>query len=169
MFNINKSKAINSLLFVIHELGVDKSDCHKVFKILYFADQKHLIRYGRPITGDVYMKMKYGPVPSYIRDVTESKQHEGLIQRKNSHFIESSYPVEMDDLSDSDIECLKESIEENRNISFNELTNKSHDKAWDNADWQMNYMDIAKAATDDRNMLEYIRTNALNESISFSI
>ena len=115
------------------------------------------------------MKMKYGPVPSYIRDVTESKQHEGLIQRKNSHFIESSYPVEMDDLSDSDIECLKESIEENRNISFNELTNKSHDKAWDNADWQMNYMDIAKAATDDRNMLEYIRTNALNESISFSI
>ena len=41
MFDIDKSKAINSILFVLNELGDKKSDAHKVFKILYFADQKH--------------------------------------------------------------------------------------------------------------------------------
>ena len=51
MFDIDKSKAINSILFVLNELGDKKSDAHKVFKILYFADQKHLVTYGRPITG----------------------------------------------------------------------------------------------------------------------
>ncbi len=66
MFDIDKSKAINSMLFVLNQLGAEKSDAHKVFKILYFADQKHLVNYGRPITGDTYVKMQYGPVSCVV-------------------------------------------------------------------------------------------------------
>ena len=48
-FKLNKEKAVNSLLFVVSQLK--KADKHKTYKILYFADQKHLVKYGRPIMG----------------------------------------------------------------------------------------------------------------------
>lgn len=36
----------------------------KAAKLLYFADKLHLVRYGRPITGDRYYCLDHGPVPS---------------------------------------------------------------------------------------------------------
>ena len=41
-FYMKKEKIINSMLFILNNLG-GQSDLHKIFKILYFADQKHLI------------------------------------------------------------------------------------------------------------------------------
>ena len=167
MFDIDKSKAINSILFVLNELGIEKSDAHKVFKILYFADQKHLVTYGRPITGDTYVKMQYGPVPAFLKDVSEGNEKEGLINRINKHFLTSSYPYNEEDLSESEVECLREAITENKDLSFKELTEKSHDSAWQKAKWHINYMAIAKAATDNPDILNYIRINAMNEQMSF--
>ena len=170
MFDIDKSKAINSLLFVMRELGVELSDKHKIFKTLYFADQKHLIRYGRPITGDTYIKMKYGPVPSYIKDIAYEKKEKGLVRQIGEYNLQSNYSINMDDLSESEIECLREAISENKDCDFSKLTSKSHDKAWGNTAMNnpIDYMDIAKAATDDKDMLEYIRINALNDSFQFA-
>ena len=74
-FNLHKEKAVNSLLFVVSQL--EKADTHKTYKILYFADQKHLLRYGRPISGDTYVKMKFGPVPSFVKNIVD-EQIEGL-------------------------------------------------------------------------------------------
>ncbi len=164
MFDIDKSKAINSILFILKELGDKKSDAHKVFKILYFADQKHLVTYGRPITGDTYLKMTYGPVPSFIRDVSEGNEKEGLINKINKHFLTTSYPYDKDDLSESEIECLQEAIAENKDLSFKDLTEKSHDSAWQKAQWHISYMDMAKAITNDPDILNYIKVNALNNS-----
>ena len=167
MFDIDKSKAINSILFVLNELGAEKSDAHKVFKILYFADQKHLITYGRPITGDTYVKMQYGPVPSFLKGVSDGNEKEGLINRVNKHFLTTSYPYNAEDLSESEMECLKEAIAENKDLSFKQLTEKSHDSAWQQAQWHINYMAIAKAATHNLDILNYIRVNAMNEQMSF--
>lgn len=36
----------------------------KAAKLLYFADKLHLLRYGRPIVGDTYYCLDYGPVPT---------------------------------------------------------------------------------------------------------
>ena len=41
----------------------------KLAKLLYFADKRHLLKYGRPIIGDRYVGMKDGPVPSSAYDV----------------------------------------------------------------------------------------------------
>ena len=170
MFYIDKSKAINSLLFVMKELGVELSDKHKIFKTLYFADQKHLIRYGRPITGDTYIKMKFGPVPSYIKDIAYEKEEKGLVRQIGEYNLQSNYSIDMDDLSKSEIECLREAINENKGCDFSKLTSKSHDRAWENSaiNNPIDYMDIAQAATDDKDILEYIRINALNDSFQFA-
>lgn len=166
-FDLKKEKAVNALLYVSEQL--EKPDTHKVFKILYFADKKHLYRYGRPISGDTYFKMEYGPVPSFIRDVVEEKIKglEEVIAKYHKHFLKNLRQAKLDHLSETDMNCLNESISENRDLSFQELTFKSHDEAYHKAEWQIDYLDIAKAEGDDHERINYISEQILNERIAF--
>ena len=52
--------ALAAVLYVAHRLP--HSTLHTLSKVLYFADRKHLERYGRFIFGDTYIAMKFGPV-----------------------------------------------------------------------------------------------------------
>ena len=99
--------------------------------------------------------------------ISESFEKEGLIEIEGKYHLQSSYSYEEDDFSESEIECLSEAVEENKNISFGDLTNKSHDKAWHNSTWYIDYLEMAKAVTDDPNILKYIQINQSNENIRF--
>jgi uncharacterized phage-associated protein len=44
--------------------GVSDLTKLKAAKLLYFADKSHLLHYGRPIVGDRYYCLDYGPVPT---------------------------------------------------------------------------------------------------------
>ena len=46
----NSEKSLQAVLYIANR--VERKDFHKIFKVLYFADREHLIKYGRPITGD---------------------------------------------------------------------------------------------------------------------
>lgn len=164
-FNLNKEKAVNSLLFVVNQL--EKADAHKTYKILYFADQIHLVRYGRPIIGDTYLKMQYGPVPSFIKYVVDNQitELENVVSKYGKHFIKPLKEVNLDYLSESDIECLTESINENKNLVFDDLTDKSHDEAYEKAEWEIDYFDIAKAIGADESILMYINQQMVNDNI----
>lgn len=52
--------------FAFHVRNFDKL---KAAKLLYFADKLHLITYGRPIVGDKYFCMDYGPVPTMTLNI----------------------------------------------------------------------------------------------------
>ncbi len=164
-FKLNRDKAVNSLLYVVSRL--DKADKHKTFKILYFADMKHIKEYGRPINGDTYIKMDYGPVPSFIKNIVEEeiKGLEEVVSVYNKIFIQLVQQPNLDFLSESDIECLDKSIDDNKELSFTALTDKSHDSAYHNASWQIDYLDMAKVAGADINTLTYIREQMINDSI----
>ncbi len=41
----------------------------KLIKLLYLADRRALLKWGRPITGDQYFWMKKGPVLSRVHDL----------------------------------------------------------------------------------------------------
>jgi len=46
----------------------------KIAKLLYFADKVHLLEHGKPIVGDVYFCMDYGPVPSLsLNELSEAE------------------------------------------------------------------------------------------------
>ncbi|WP_029270607.1 Panacea domain-containing protein [Flavobacterium sp. KJJ] len=164
-FNLNKEKAINSLLFVVNQL--EKADTHKTYKILYFADQKHLLKYGRPIIGDTYVKMNFGPVPSFVKNVVDEQIEElkEIVAKYNGYFIQSLKSPNLDFLSESDIECLSESIEENKNLNFPDLTEKSHDYAYNKAGWVIDYLDMAKTIGADDDTLYYIKQQMINENL----
>jgi uncharacterized phage-associated protein len=56
-------KLVHSLVF-FSNAGVSDLTKLKAAKLFYFADKEHLLRFGRPILGDVYYCLPYGPVPS---------------------------------------------------------------------------------------------------------
>ena len=63
-----KEVLVNAALWVASRLPGDRCRAHRIFKILWFADLAHLKRFGRTITGDTYVAMDEGPVPSILYD-----------------------------------------------------------------------------------------------------
>lgn len=62
-FDFSLDKLINAIA-LFSGRGIADLTKLKIAKLLYFADKKHLLEYGRPILGDVYWCMDFGPVPS---------------------------------------------------------------------------------------------------------
>ncbi len=179
-FITDKDKAIHAALYVLQRTG--PADFHKVFKTLYFAEQYHLKNFGRPLTGDSYHAMKYGPVPSFLYDVFKAAEKQespfqealsrsvvfNVVRDGNKPIVTGLLAPDMDELSESDIEVLNLSIEENSALDFVALVDKSHDSAWNKAenkeDGEMSYFDIAEAAGTSKDMLSYICLQAENSS-----
>lgn len=179
-FQVDKEKTLNATLFILTQLG--DCDYHKVFKILYFADQLHLKTYGSPLTGDSYIAMPFGPVPSFLYDIFKAAEkgnspfneaaelsHSFLVKKINNIPIVSlNKEVDLDELAESNISVLLQSINENADLNFNELVEKSHDEAWEKAekqqDTEISYLDMAKVAGTENEMLKYILINAENSS-----
>lgn len=166
-------RAINSILYILQQLG-GKTDMHKLCKILYFADQQHLSEYGRSITGDKYIAMQYGPVPSSVDDILKALRGDSffskspeiepikdLIKFENKFILKSGKNPNMDMLSVSDVKCLDTAIIFCKDKSFNELTLLSHGLAWSNTqkDRTISVKDILREASDDEAYVEYIADN----------
>ena len=180
-FRFHEQKAIAALLYITQSLislkkPRAKPDLHKIFKILYFADQKHLARYGRPILGDFYIAMDHGPVPSQVYDMVKIVRGETFFQSSRDydaffevrdHYIYPKQEPSMDLFSESDLECINESFRENQFLSFNQLKVKSHDGAYCKAakDDKISYREMAKQAGANASMLAYIQEVAENERL----
>lgn len=166
---------LNAILYVARNMG-ERKDIHKICKILYFADQAHLSRYGRNITGDTYIAMKYGTVPSHLYDLFKAvRTFSGAEDFKTSYFYFSCddpyllVPVkeaDLDYLSQSDIECLDEAIEKCRNKDFLSLTDFSHGSAWKNTEpnHEMAMEDILHEAGAEAEYIAYISEKLKTEA-----
>jgi len=62
-FEFNIEKLVQSIAY-FSQSGIRDLTKLKIAKLLYFADKVHLLEHGKPILGDVYFCMDYGPVPS---------------------------------------------------------------------------------------------------------
>jgi len=164
-FDIETAKA--TMLYISHELG--KADLIRLFKVLYFAERSHLVKWGDLIVNDTYIAMKNGPVPSIIYDLFKGIRGDGLQDKKyetfyNAFKIEDGYNViplefpDMDYLSKASVEAIDQSIIENKDIDSYVLSMKSHDYAWNNADKnnKIDFIDIAKAGGASDEMINYI-------------
>lgn len=166
-------KAINSLLYALKRLG-GHTDMHKLCKILYFADQKHLSEYGRSITGDKYIAMQFGPVPSNIDDILKALRGDSFFSNspdidllreemtfENRYIIRAIKDPDMDELSGSDVKCLNYAIDLCKDKTFQQLTEFSHGLAWTNTqrDRAISVKDILREVGDEEAYVEYIADN----------
>lgn len=162
----NREKAIAAILYI--SSSVKNIRYHQLLKIIYFADLKHIARYGRPIFDDRYVAMKDGPIPSNVYDLlkddSNQKNYFNVSFWKN---ITPKQKPDMDEFSKSDLICLDESINENKALSWNEIREKSHDKAWNKA-WnqrrkpnekqvEMSKEDVIEASGVSETMLAYMK------------
>ena len=170
----DKIKTLNALLFVVNR--VQRKDFHKIFKIIYFADRQHLADWGRPITGDTYIAMEAGPVPSRLYDMLKIVRGdsylpdtEGLgrfFQIENWMYVKPLQDADLNELSPNEQEALSDAISKYANLSYDEIKEKSHDVAWRSTarDFAINWDNIALEAGLDGDELyclnEYARLEA---------
>ncbi len=133
--------AIQAILYIIQKMG-GTCDIHKCHKILYFADNEHLSKYGRSITGDAYVRMDFGPVPTCIYDLFKAVRGDSYfasqvddVRRDYFHFVNNKDMVavakpDMSYLSGSDVEMLDKYIAKLKDKSFNSVSEVSHGYAW---------------------------------------
>ena len=152
----DKEKALNALLYVANR--VQCKDFHKIFKIIYFADRQHLADWGRPITGDTYIAMEAGPVPSRLYDMLKIVRGdsylpdtEGLgmyFQVENWMYMRPLQDADLHKLSANEQEAMSEAIVKYAALSYDEIKEKSHDIAWRSTarDFAIQWDNIAREA-----------------------
>ena len=127
-------KALEAIVFVSHQ----NHDLFHIVKILYFADKFHLTDYGRLITGDRYVAMKDGPVPSGAFDIIKSVRGDGFadfgldpveaFRVDEETEIKPLREARFEFLSESEVQALEKAIEVYSRMSFADLWDVVHEE-----------------------------------------
>jgi uncharacterized phage-associated protein len=161
---------------------VPELDKYKVVKLLFLADKYHLVRFSRPITGDRYIAMEYGPVGSQslelLNALTNVQQDQAQIFGSPSRNVQSmsdalgldlkfryprllpNLPPAYAHLSKSDLMALDHVIERFGRLGFNELMNLTHGMYAYRKAWQTNpngAIDFADFFEEDSDAIEGAR------------
>ena len=143
--HFDREKALEVILFIAQNL-CKAATFHSISKMLYLSDKLHLQEYGRLICGDRYIAMEYGPVPSAVYDMMKVANKRASIDVDWDEIIQDAIDVEhgrniipkrdcnMDMLSESELECIKQTISEFGMKSFGQLVDITHDTAWNAVD-----------------------------------
>ncbi|MGE4293620.1 MAG: Panacea domain-containing protein [Desulfovibrio sp.] len=169
-YRANARKILEAVIYVASKSKA--CDFHHILKVLYYADKYHLQKYARPVVGDSYIKMTYGPVGSIAYDVLKSNKFLSAdileaISTSLTTSREGDNPtakpkreIDISYFSKSDIKCLDAAIKDCEDKSFHELCNSTHkEKAWCEAtlNGQMKYeLIIDEDITNREKLLQYI-------------
>lgn len=149
-FAFDIDKAVAALLYLASDSRVSALDKYKAGKLTFLADKYHVVRYGRPIFGDFYEALPWGPIPQNLLTsldaVIAGKVNFGNAQRiARAIKLDRSYenpriqPAETPDeraLSESDLEALSFVIVEHGKKTFDELMALTHHMAAYRKPWE---------------------------------
>jgi uncharacterized phage-associated protein len=141
-FNIDPEKAVEAIVYLASKKP--NIDHYHLVKTIFYADKEHLNKYGRPVLGDRYVKMRAGPVPSLVLDIINLNDlavDSDLIEKALSSFtvtqefqsklIAPKRETVLDKFSESDLECLDNAFDFCKEMDFKELLDVSHEeKSW---------------------------------------
>jgi uncharacterized phage-associated protein len=148
-FRLDADKVVATSIYIAQH-GPPDLTVGKMMKMLFLADKYHLVRYGRPITGDKYEAMDAGPVPSFaynlFKQLVIKPTTPPCRQLAEALDVDRSYQLprfsakngaqfDADQLSVSDLKAIDKTIEQFGGKTFEELSAITHtmaayDKAW---------------------------------------
>jgi len=145
---LDAEKALEVVVYLSHSTN----NLFNLVKTLYYADKLHIEKYGRLITGDNYIAMEDGPVPSGAYDLVKAVRGDKFrfdlkiinahpenalkVKIKNSKtYVYPLRTANLDLLSESDIECLNEAICMYAKMNTTKLWDLVHqEKAYNNTE-----------------------------------
>lgn len=161
-FKFNQAKAVETVLYLVHRISAP--DVYSICKLLYLSDKLSLENFGRFICNESYYAMEQGSTPSNTYDLLKRARRSpinGIKVEKNA--VIALRPPDLDQLSESDIECLDKIIDKYEPAPY-----KKHDDAHDVA-WQKNWdsrgnkkskriaiEDIAELFPDTEDLISYL-------------
>lgn len=176
-----------AVLYILEQIPEGVDYIH-LFKMMYFAQQEHLVRYAMPIVDDSFMARKHGPVAALTYKVLRGVEgkvdvtdeclmdfvHSLTVTMEDGHQvvrIADGVECDMDELSKSNVKVLDKWIAKCKDINSFDLSDLSHDEAWKAAkaktdltgeDTKITLYDMAKAAGANDVMLGVIRDRQIN-------
>ena len=182
---VNKIKAV--VEYILQQMGAAVDYIH-LFKVMYFAQEEHLAVYGVPMMYDTFVARKHGPVPSLtykVLRVAEGKTVDvtGELQAFASDLslsmsdghqvvtLADGVQCDMDELSRSNIRILDKWIAHCKDIESFDLSELSHDKAWQKAvrqtertgeDTKISLYDMAASGGASKAMLGVVKERQMN-------
>lgn len=143
-FEFDSEKAIAAIAYLASKNeDVPELDKYKAAKLFFLADKYHLVRYGRPISGDDYRALEFGPIPQMILDMLQEVTAGLLLRAETARLAEVldvdrsfKYPrfrtkgaISLDSLSKSDLMALDHVIKVHGHKSFSALVALTHSMA----------------------------------------
>jgi len=71
-FEFSPKKFEQAVLLFVSSVNNGLLGKTKLFKLLYYADFDHFERYGKPITGETYLRYEHGPFPEHGNAILEN-------------------------------------------------------------------------------------------------
>ncbi len=127
-FDLEKTIQATGLLLELEGSPISRM---RLLKLLYIVDRELLTESGRPLTGDVAVAMKYGPVLSHVYDLIKGIAQDSDAWRE--YFDSAGYKVclkrkpDRRELTKRETEKLIEATNRYRDVTDEELSEVSHD------------------------------------------
>jgi uncharacterized phage-associated protein len=160
-FRFDPAKAVAVITYLASRAeNVPGFDKYKAGKLIYLADKYHLVRYGRPILGDEYRALEFGPIPQQTIDFLHALEQDNAQWVDAAHFERLKQILEIDrapryprfvaagapdlaSLTRSEIIALDHIIALHGKKSFDELLALTHATAAYRKAWEMRGKDKA--------------------------
>ncbi|HOZ38682.1 MAG TPA: Panacea domain-containing protein [Anaerolineaceae bacterium] len=137
---VDGEKVLESLLYITNS-GVQ--DVWRALKLLFYAEKIHIETYGQSITGDVFIAMNDGPVPSFAYDLIKKARgtpwcEDQDVERLNpqdSLITTGTFRVDpkrkpnLSLLSEAALEALDKSLSTYGSLSDEELSKLAHSES----------------------------------------
>jgi len=132
--------------------------------MLYLADKTSLEKYGRFIFGESYSAMKEGATPSKSYDILKqiAEEHSDDL-RVAGNAVVALRDANLDYLSESDIECLDQTIaiyDKNPHKMYRDAHDDAWEKAWETRGKKRSadipVKSIAETLPDSKHLLDYL-------------
>jgi hypothetical protein len=155
-FKYNKEKAVEMMIYIVSK--VDNCDKHQLMKTCFFSDLNHLENYGRPITGNRYIKMNYGPVPSEVYHMIQRPLPDEHYIEVRGYHLKAVRKANLKKLSKSDIKCIDYAIKLLSDMDFQARTEISHGYAWQSAGLNQEIsFELMLEEIGDKELMNYVR------------